>query len=674
MIRKAYVVELVGNQAKVRIPFYHGMPTAVSHEPDDLLPMATIAGNKALKNSIAVGDVVYVAFEGDDLGRPVIIGTLELPPTDSEEDDNSNLTQGNFKNLTVSGITRLAESTSIGDVSATEIKYLDGVKKPIQDQFDSITNTTADYKTKYYTKEYNRLDKWRLDPRGVILDVDLLDDTASKVDTVEHTSSLKAEASILSNETAHKHTNIDGTTEEWKFTEGYNVDARQRLNWMGILGVKNDTVKYQSGLFSRNWWDITSTANDSGEKCVKSEYTYRPAIQSYVLKSRGLSNVEPITNKSNEQQNYSDEYLPFNMLINPEGGDTHIGRGSNGVVVYDNDGLQDKNLPRSGLRLTAKAYKDGDGNTVNGGDILIQVKDGQLYQTDLNTHKESKVGSGAGGGATYFTVASGTDKYVNAYVHFGDSEHYSASGLYGMFDDEDQLMSGNLTFRATVALVLQTTNLGTGDTTQDVMPVSAQAFLQLGSIKEYLMNYIATGENRSGIIVDLTTSLGWNWDNMYFHFMFRIKPVYKSGADASHIASDIINFDKENDLIQFDIENVGNYITEVELKSQIITFSRASLVTTVFYDNGKLYTTRSGEAGAYVYSDELPNYTELTVSGTSGSFKLGGNTYSITDNTAQIPATINLSVEYNGVGVEGVKTSTIEIYDQNNIGGTDDYE
>lgn len=699
MIRKAYIVEMIGNQAKVRIPYMHGMPESHPHTSDDLLPIATISGSKAIKQSYAVGDIVYVAFEGDDIARPVIIGHLELPDTTQagEELSVETTTHGLFENLTVNGITRLAGSTYIGKVSPTEIGTLDGVRSNIQNQFDNITNTTADYITTYYTKEYSQLERWRIDARGIMLDVRLLDADLKEVDTIDYVKSITPQNSILSNAQSFTHTNADGTTEDWLYTEGYNVDARQRLNWMGTFGVRNDVVKYQAGLFSRNWWDIDGVSDETQvhstdtQKYVKSEYTYRPAIQSYVDKNRGLSNVSPIENKANEQQNYTDDYLPYNLLINPEGGDTHIGRGNNGVVIYDNDGVRGNNLPRSGLRLTAKSYQNSSGETVPGGDILIQVKDGQLYQTDLQTMRETRVGSGAGGGATYFTVSSGDEKYVNAYIQFNTNELYVANGLYSTSnEEEDQLLSGNLTFRATIAVVLtQTTSSFWGSATyQDILPVSAQASLQLGSLKEYFEQCLQDASPYTGVVVDLTTSLGVGWDNMYFHFLFRLTPTTVSSGTTTESTS----FDYENDIIQLRAQNIGNYITEMRLSDNVINFNRATLTSTVFYNknDGKIYTVNPYDpAHSTDYVDyELEGYDYVngapSETATTGIFSLGNYTYTLSNTsytfdgttvnvlTAQIPATVNLSIEYGGVGVEGVTMSTIEVYDQNSIGGSDE--
>ena len=130
----------------------------------------------------------------------------------------------------------------------------------------------------------------------------------------------------------------------------------------------------------------------------------------------------------------------------------------------------------------------------------------------------------------------------------------------------------------------------------------------------------------------------------------------------------------------------------MRLSDNVINFNRATLTSTVFYNknDGKIYTVNPYDpAHSTDYVDyELEGYDYVngapSETATTGIFSLGNYTYTLSNTsytfdgttvnvlTAQIPATVNLSIEYGGVGVEGVTMSTIEVYDQNSIGGSDE--
>lgn len=118
--------------------------------------------------------------------------------------------------------------------------------------------------------------------------------------------------------------------------------------------------------------------------------------------------------------------------------------------------------------------------------------------------------------------------------------------------------------------------------------MSAQASLQLGSLKEYFEQCLQDDSPYTGVVVDLTTSLGVGWDNMYFHFLFRLTPTTVSSGTTTESTS----FDYENDIIQLRAQNIGNYITEMRLSDNVINFNRATPTSTVFYNknDGKIYT------------------------------------------------------------------------------------
>ena len=77
MITKAIVVQIVPpNKFKVRIPIFNGFSGQQGAVPDEYLSDATLCTLPNSDNIINVGDIVYVAFEDNDAGRPVILGHL----------------------------------------------------------------------------------------------------------------------------------------------------------------------------------------------------------------------------------------------------------------------------------------------------------------------------------------------------------------------------------------------------------------------------------------------------------------------------------------------------------------------------------------------------------------------------------------------------------------------
>ena len=77
MITKAIVTQLVPpNKFKVRIPIFDGFSGQQGAVSDEHLSNATLCTLPNSDNVINVGDIVYVAFEDNDAGRPVILGHL----------------------------------------------------------------------------------------------------------------------------------------------------------------------------------------------------------------------------------------------------------------------------------------------------------------------------------------------------------------------------------------------------------------------------------------------------------------------------------------------------------------------------------------------------------------------------------------------------------------------
>ena len=127
MLTKAYVEQIVNDyQVRVRIPIFDKLASSPGGTPTEQLsisPICTIPGGKY---NYSVGDIVFVTFEDNDLGRPVILGQLYA------DIDNKGLASLALDGLEVLQQANLPENTHIGKVTPDSIKNLSGIRSPIQ--------------------------------------------------------------------------------------------------------------------------------------------------------------------------------------------------------------------------------------------------------------------------------------------------------------------------------------------------------------------------------------------------------------------------------------------------------------------------------------------------------------------------------------------------------------
>ena len=128
MITKAIVQGKVPgtNRYKVRIPIFDGVAAGEANTPDDLLPEATVCCLPNFTNVVNTGDIVFVAFEENDLGKPVILGHLyqDAPKTNTCADIQvRSLIVEDKVNSKVSSA-RLPENTKLGNIKTSDIQEL----------------------------------------------------------------------------------------------------------------------------------------------------------------------------------------------------------------------------------------------------------------------------------------------------------------------------------------------------------------------------------------------------------------------------------------------------------------------------------------------------------------------------------------------------------------------
>ena len=133
MITKGIVQEKIDEYTiRVRLPIYDGTEKSQQGTPNSSLSLATICSLPNSSSFVDVGDIVFVAFEDDDMGKPVIIGHLF-----KEAVTNTKINL-ELNSLTTHSNTKLYKDTWIGNVNPIEISYLEGVNNPIQTQINYI--------------------------------------------------------------------------------------------------------------------------------------------------------------------------------------------------------------------------------------------------------------------------------------------------------------------------------------------------------------------------------------------------------------------------------------------------------------------------------------------------------------------------------------------------------
>ena len=135
MITKGIVEKVIDQYSvKVRLPLYDGAKIGTICVDTDDLSNATICTVSGMIPALKVGDVVFVGFEDNDRGKPVVLGYLY---NEFSSDSFVDLT---LNSLRVNVDAKLPIDTSIGNVDSEEIQSLLGVRGNIQGQLDLISS------------------------------------------------------------------------------------------------------------------------------------------------------------------------------------------------------------------------------------------------------------------------------------------------------------------------------------------------------------------------------------------------------------------------------------------------------------------------------------------------------------------------------------------------------
>lgn len=133
MITKAEILQLpkgaytndngdlvVDNKFKIYIPIFCRAGEQKDSNLGACTTYATLCYNPGAENGYRVGDIVYVAFENNQIGEPVIIGKLFLNKT--QDSENSTYLIGD--ELNISKKATLPSNTTIGDITGEQLAKL----------------------------------------------------------------------------------------------------------------------------------------------------------------------------------------------------------------------------------------------------------------------------------------------------------------------------------------------------------------------------------------------------------------------------------------------------------------------------------------------------------------------------------------------------------------------
>ena len=146
---------------KVRIPSLHKGVESIGATPTQNIPTAIASITAGVYPALKVNDVVLVAFEDDNIDKPIIVGILF---SDNCYNVGSDIITDS---LQVKVNTTLPEETQIGNVTSNNIKQLQGVNTNLQFQLNNANNRIDDIYTHgcgeltlLLTKLDSQLDQW----------------------------------------------------------------------------------------------------------------------------------------------------------------------------------------------------------------------------------------------------------------------------------------------------------------------------------------------------------------------------------------------------------------------------------------------------------------------------------------------------------------------------------
>lgn len=138
MITKGIVEDIITPyQIKVRMPLIDGIEGSRNGVTFNNLSSAAICLPSGFSNTLQKGDIVFIGFEDNDLGKPVILGHLSREAFNSVPNCDMNI-------LNVFSIATLPENTYIGNVTPKDLKNIANSSNNIQTQINALNDKIND--------------------------------------------------------------------------------------------------------------------------------------------------------------------------------------------------------------------------------------------------------------------------------------------------------------------------------------------------------------------------------------------------------------------------------------------------------------------------------------------------------------------------------------------------
>lgn len=132
MVLRGIVQQLTNNGAIVRIPTINHSEFSNDSTPIKQLYTATISCDPGIFPRLRINDAVWVAFENDDISKPVIIGVLFIP------NKKGTISDATLDSLIINVDCKLPKDTTIGKVSSDSLSYVENLRSNAQQQLDNL--------------------------------------------------------------------------------------------------------------------------------------------------------------------------------------------------------------------------------------------------------------------------------------------------------------------------------------------------------------------------------------------------------------------------------------------------------------------------------------------------------------------------------------------------------
>ena len=243
MITKGIIEKVVSDYSYlVRIPILNKVKSAAMYTPTDELAEAVACIFAGSFPHYQINDVVFVAFEDNDTGKPIILGLLyreNMPLT-------SNDIIADSVNVNVS--TKLPEDTTIGEVTGTEISQLSGITDNIQWQIDKVASSVQDSSAiRTAVNELSRSSGWiditRKNYNNVDIDVGnyCIIGGIAFVNIFYNISSIYASGTTITSDYFYLPVYLDATTEEHFNAIIENTDSQEVLGYATLMNANKKT-------------------------------------------------------------------------------------------------------------------------------------------------------------------------------------------------------------------------------------------------------------------------------------------------------------------------------------------------------------------------------------------------------------------------------------------------